>query len=114
MRRMARPEQRLEWLTAVWPVVMGARLAAHTRPLNWKDGVLEIGVAGEGWQEQLNEMTGTLRRQINLWWGGEVVEQVRLTQDGSATPGRAGKKPPVRFELDEEHLPFIRRRSRKK
>ncbi len=69
MRRLGRPERQLEWFAAVWPAVMGAKLAGHTWPLSWRDGDLEIGVSGAGWREQLEEMSCTLRREINRWWG---------------------------------------------
>ena len=109
MRRLARPGQPLEWLTAVWPLVMGKRLAGHTRPLTWNEGVLEIGVAGAAWQEQLEEMAGTLRREINRWWGSELVRQVTFTQESSSGTSDPATKPPVRLETSEAHTPFIRR-----
>ena len=121
LRRLRRPEQPLDWLVAVWPLVVGKRLAECTRPLACAAGVLEIGVAGAAWREQLAEMTDSLRAQINRWWGGELVRQVKLVPvpaspaGGPATlpPAKASPKwvakPPVPAEPAPERNPFIRR-----
>ncbi len=100
LRRLARREQPMEWLAAVWPLLTGRRLAAHTRPLACAEGVLEVGVSGAGWLEQLESMSGMLRREINRWWGGELVREVRFTRD----PGTRGSE-----EAPEERTPFVRR-----
>ncbi len=114
LRRLKRPEQPLDWLVAVWPLVVGKRLAERTRPLACAAGVLEIAVAGAAWREQLAEMTESLRGQINRWWGGELVRQVKLVPVPTTLPvGKASPewlaKPPVPAEPAPERNPFIRR-----
>ncbi len=84
LRRLPRPKNTAEWLAAVWPVVVGQRLAAHTRPLAFAEGVLEVGVGESEWQAQLEGMTGELRAQVNTWWGCALVREVRFV------PGKAG------------------------
>jgi hypothetical protein len=114
LRRLKRPEQPLDWLVAVWPLVVGKRLAERTRPLACAAGVLEIGVEGAAWWEQLAEMTDSLRGQINRWWGGQLVRQVKLVPVPATLPvGKASPeslaKPPVPAEPAPERNPFIRR-----
>jgi hypothetical protein len=117
MKGLRRPEQPLDWLAAVWPVVMGKHLASHTRPLGCREGVLEVGVDGAAWKAQLEEMAGSLRRQVNRWWGSELVRWVKLVPQPATIPagrpgagaGGASAKPPVPVELANEHTPFIRK-----
>jgi hypothetical protein len=114
LRRLKTPDQPLDWLVAVWPLVVGKRLAERTRPLACAAGVLEIAVEGAAWRDQLAEMTGSLRAQINRWWGGELVRQVKLVPVPATLPvGKASSeslaKPPAPAEPAPERTPFIRR-----
>lgn len=87
LRRVAGSEQPLEFLTALWPLIVGARLAEHTRPVQWKKGSLQIAVSDSEWQQQLEQMPDTLRTRINKWWGADVVEEVTFVR------GKAGRQP---------------------
>jgi predicted nucleic acid-binding Zn ribbon protein len=114
LRRLKRPEQPLDWLVGVWPLVVGKRLAERTRPLACAAGVLEIGVTSAAWRDQLAEMIVSLRAQINRWWGGELVRQVKLVAVPATLPvGKAPPeslaKPPAPAEPAPERTPFIRR-----
>lgn len=86
LRRVAGSEQPLEFLTALWPLIVGARLAEHTRPVQWKKGSLQIAVSDSEWQQQLERMPDTLRSRINNWWGADVVEEVTFVR------GKAGRQ----------------------
>ncbi len=116
LRRLKRPEEPLDWLAAVWPVIVGKRLAAHSRPASLQDGILAVETREQAWLVQLEELSGTLRRVINHSWGGELVRQVRFSPASASAPGRpdAGvvgisPNPPAPAEPAPEHTPFIRR-----
>jgi hypothetical protein len=87
LRRVARPERPLDLLAAMWPVLVGQRLAAHTRPVNWNKGRLDIAVSDPEWHQQLASLKGEIKRQVNRWWGTELVSEVRLLEV------RANRKP---------------------
>ena len=76
LKRLANPERPIDFLAAVWPLVVGARMAEYTRPIAWDSGRLQVGVSDLEWQRQLERMTQTVRRRINAWWGSEIVEEV--------------------------------------
>jgi len=78
LRRVARPERPLDLLVAVWPLMVGQRLAAQTRPAAWDKGTLEVAVGEREWQTQLERMAEPVRAQINRWWGCELVREVRF------------------------------------
>jgi hypothetical protein len=84
LRRAAEPEQPLDLLVAVWPIVAGTRLAEQTRPISWEKGWLKVSVWDPEWQQQLERMPNTLRDRINKWWGARVVENLAFVR---------GKKP---------------------
>lgn len=87
LRRVAGSEQPLDFLTALWPLVVGARLAEHTRPVQWKKGALQIAVGDREWQEQLEGMRDALRARINKWWGANVVDELTFVR------GKVGRQP---------------------
>jgi hypothetical protein len=89
LRRVARPEKPLDLLKAVWPVVLGPRLASHTRPVAWHKGSVTIEAPEPEWREQVEHMTGEIRKQINRWWGTEMVHEVRIASGKRGHPATA-------------------------
>jgi predicted nucleic acid-binding Zn ribbon protein len=77
--KLARREDALEWVQAVWPVVLGSRVAARARPVAWRDGVLEVDVRSAAWQRELEAMAARLCAEINRAWGGQLVREMRFT-----------------------------------
>jgi len=84
LRRVARPEQPLDLLAAVWPVMIGERMAAHTRPSAWHRGRVDIAVNDTHWLQQLEGLRDKVRKQINRWWGTELVREVRFVRERRA------------------------------
>ena len=80
LRRAAGTEKPLDLLEALWPLIVGPRLAEHTRPVAWEKGWVEVAVGDRDWQEQLEHMTDVLRSRINRWWGTEIVEEITFTR----------------------------------
>jgi hypothetical protein len=91
LRRIARPEKPLDLLVAVWPLMVGVRLAGHTRPVGWNGARLDVGVDEGPWQAQLERLARPLRARVNAWWGGNLVREVRFV---AAKKKRSRAAPP--------------------
>jgi predicted nucleic acid-binding Zn ribbon protein len=102
LRQLKRPEAAVAWLSGVWPSVVGNTLAAHTRPVRCFSGCLEIFTDGKAWQKQLEQMKPEFCAQVNKAWGGTLVRDVKFAKPVAAR---------ISHELDNEHIPFIRRRT---
>ena len=98
LRRVAGSEQPLDFLAALWPLIVGARLAEHTRQVQWRKGTLQIAVGDSEWQQQLERMPDALRSRINNWWGAEVFQEVTFVRGKTGSPptprNRLKAKPP--------------------
>ena len=81
LRRVARPEKPLDLLVAVWPLMVGRRLASHTRPVAWSKGRVDVAVDQPEWHSQLESMGKDVREQVNKWWGSELVREVRFVSE---------------------------------
>ena len=86
LRRVARPERPLDLLIAVWPLMVGQRMASHTRPRSWRAGRVTVEVTDPEWQRQLEEMPEVLRKQINRWWGSNFVREVKFVRGKAESP----------------------------
>lgn len=94
LRRLADPEKPLDLLAAVWPLIVGVRLAAHTEPIAWDQGWLKVAVNEPEWQKQLESMSGEVCGQINRWWGGQVVREVSLVRGKVSPPAEPETRNP--------------------
>ena len=103
VRRFDRPEATLAWLSGVWPSITGESLAAHTQPIRFDGGMLEVAADAKAWQQQIESMKRELRDRVNRAWGGNLISDVEFV---TAKPGPKGAS----READNEHTPFIRRR----
>jgi len=95
--KFARCEDALEWIQAVWPIVLGSRLAARTQPVDLHNGVLDVAVRSDNWRRELETMTESLCTALNRAWGGKLIGQVKLSSDH-----------------DHPRTPFIRRGAQRK
>ena len=103
-KQLQKPEATIGWLSAAWPSIVGKTLAARTRPVRLRDGYLEIAADGKAWQKQLDALKNEFCQRINQAWGGGLVRQVKFVVE------KPGPQKSIRRELDNEHLPFIRKR----
>jgi predicted nucleic acid-binding Zn ribbon protein len=118
LRRLERPEAALSWLNAAWPHIVGASLAAHTRPVRCDQGCLEISINGNAWKKELEDLKPQFTARINQAWGGTLVREIQLVaaraataSAGSAANNSSGPAPRrLPRELDNDHTPFIRRK----
>jgi len=90
LKRVARPQTPLDLLVAVWPAMVGPRLAGHTRPVAWKKGRIEVSVRDQDWRKQLDRLAEQVRKRINAWWGAELVHRVTFTEGRPPSPGHPG------------------------
>ncbi|HXX00640.1 MAG TPA: DUF721 domain-containing protein [Candidatus Acidoferrales bacterium] len=104
LRRLDRPEAGLAWLSSAWPSIVGPALAAHTRPTRCIAGRLDLAVDGKAWRQQLEPMQRELCGRINRAWGGNLVHEVKFLAARTAAKR-------LLHEADNDHTPFIRRRS---
>lgn len=105
IRRINHPDATLAWLESAWLSVVGPQLASHTRPLRCVAHRLELSADSSAWQSQLASMESDLRARINRAWGGTLVRELKFVR-----PTARAASPAVPRELDNSHLPFIRRR----
>jgi predicted nucleic acid-binding Zn ribbon protein len=101
LRRLRNPEAALAWLSGAWPLIVGKSLATHTRPVRCTAGCLQLTADGTAWQQQLEIMKHALCVRINRAWGASLVRELKFV------PAR----PIATREADNNHTPFIRRRS---
>ena len=76
---LSEQEKPLDFLAAMWPLVVGVRMAAHTEPVAWEKGRVEIAVSDREWQRQLERMGPAVCQQINKWWGTSAVREVSFS-----------------------------------
>jgi predicted nucleic acid-binding Zn ribbon protein len=75
----------------------------HAQPVRCAAGCLELATDGVAWRQQLETMKHELCSRINRAWGASLVREVKFVPAGPSLnrPSR---------EVDNEHIPFIRRR----
>lgn len=71
-----------------WDQIVGAELAAHTRPDAFSGGELLVTADSTAWATQLRLYRDTLLARINEELGGRVVRRVKVR--GPAPPPQAG------------------------
>jgi len=91
-----RPDRDQGWQTAAavgsvfgrWPQIVGADLAAHTRPDKFTDGELLVIADSTAWATQVRLLAATLVRRLNSELGDGTVTRVKVR--GPEQPRRAG------------------------
>ncbi|MGB6482112.1 MAG: DUF721 domain-containing protein [Candidatus Acidiferrales bacterium] len=106
LRRMRDPSAAAAWLQARWPALIGQTMAAHLRPASCTMGVLRVEADSHEWKNQAEAMEQQLRERVNHSWGSTLVREVRveLTRQGAR----------LAYEVDNNHLPFLRKRAKPK
>jgi predicted nucleic acid-binding Zn ribbon protein len=72
-----------------WPQIVGADLAAHTRPDRFTDGELLVIADSTAWATQVRLLAGTLVRRLNSELGEGTVMKVKVR--GPEQPRRPGE-----------------------
>jgi predicted nucleic acid-binding Zn ribbon protein len=72
-----------------WPQIVGADLAAHTRPDRFTEGELVVLADSTAWATQVRLLAGTLVRRLNSELGEGTVTKVKVR--GPEQPRRPGE-----------------------
>jgi predicted nucleic acid-binding Zn ribbon protein len=72
-----------------WPQIVGADLAAHTRPDKFTDGELLVIADSTAWATQVRLLAATLVRRLNTELGDGTVTRVKVR--GPEQPRRPGQ-----------------------
>lgn len=62
-----------------WPEIVGAAIAAHSRPERFEAPVLEIAADSTAWATQLGLMIPELKARLEQELGPGVVEEIRVS-----------------------------------
>jgi predicted nucleic acid-binding Zn ribbon protein len=81
-----------------WDQLVGAEVAAHTRPERFSDGEIVVIADSAAWATQVRLLTSTLLRRLNEELGHGTV--TRVVVRGPAPPRRMG---PLRVRGTREH-----------
>lgn len=106
LRKMKDPSAATAWLKARWPALIGETMATHLRPTSCVKGLLYVEADSCEWKSQAEAMDQQMRERVNRGWGGTLVRDVRVEL------ARRGDR--LRYEVDNEHLPFLRARAKPK
>ena len=76
----------------IWEQAVGTRVARHSQPKRFKDGILWIAVNNSTWMQQLTFLSEDICRKVNLALGSPMVEKVRFQLGEVTKHGRAALK----------------------
>ncbi len=68
----------LSSLDDLWPDIVGPALAAHSRPIEVRDGVLIVGCADASWGSQIKWMDASIRERFVELFDGLVISRIQL------------------------------------
>lgn len=94
------------WLQARWRSLIGETLGAHIRSLGCDKGILRLEADSIEWKNHAEAMEQQVRERINRSWKGLLVRELRIDLKG---PKRR-----LAFEVDNNHLPFLRKLTKPK
>lgn len=65
-------------LLAIWPTVVGARLAAHAHPVRLFGATLIVETDAQNWRKELAQLTGPIVRSLNATAGKAILQDVEF------------------------------------
>ena len=68
-----------------WPDTVGATIAKHARPVRIRRGVLCVAVDSPVWMQELQFLKESIRAQLNVRVGSEVVSDIFFVLDGNGS-----------------------------
>jgi predicted nucleic acid-binding Zn ribbon protein len=99
-----------ESVRAAWPLAVGARIAAHTRPVEFVEGRLVVEVQDAVWQSQLQTLSGQILGRLRDFAGAASVRSLEFRLGvPRRMPQRAGEVRATRDEADGIADPGLRR-----
>jgi predicted nucleic acid-binding Zn ribbon protein len=71
-----------------WALIVGPRMAGHTRAIACRNGTLHVEVEGSAWMHELGFLKRQLIERINARLGGPYVRDVRFVMPRQDAPPR--------------------------
>jgi hypothetical protein len=84
MRRAEPPL--VEFLTPLWPRVVGRAIAECTQPIAFAAGSLTLGCSCPSWTAQLRAMREDIRAAINNFLGSAIVKKLNVRHVANLMP----------------------------
>jgi predicted nucleic acid-binding Zn ribbon protein len=78
LRADAQPATLLAAVQGCWRAALGERIAAESRPLRERDGVITVECRAATWAQELDLMQDELLAKLNQALGGDRVAGLRL------------------------------------
>jgi hypothetical protein len=99
-------DERLQQYRAliIWEEVVGPQIAARTRPIRIREGVLEINVDQPTWRQQLQLMKPKILAQLNAELGKATIKDLYLKRGKVSARTVKQEEPPPAWrmvQLDE-------------
>ncbi|MBI3665067.1 MAG: DUF721 domain-containing protein [Acidobacteria bacterium] len=108
-------------LLSLWPVVVGSRVAARTRPIRLFGFTLIVETAAQDWRKQLAQMSGDIVTRLNAAAGKAVLKDLEFrvaVKQAPIPPRRAasasGHQQDEAEQIPDAHLRRLYRLSRKR
>ena len=76
IEELLRVAPRDEVALLAWPIVCGPKVAARTRPTEFRDGILRVQVPGRAWCQQLSDLEQSYCREFARLLGRDIVRQI--------------------------------------
>lgn len=76
-RGLEKPIERGEVL-ALWPKIIGEKIAEHARAVALESGILFLEVDDSAWRNELSLLSGELVKKINDYFQDERVQKIHL------------------------------------
>ncbi|WP_404785106.1 DciA family protein [Altericista sp. CCNU0014] len=91
-----RDQQSFDAFVRLWPEIVGAAVAAQTRPVKLStQGILHVAVSGGAWAQNLAFERVRILKKVNATWHGSVKDIYFSTRDWHRSPS-----PQHRYALD--------------
>ena len=88
----------------IWEEVVGPQIAARTRPIRIREGVLEVNVDQPTWRQQLQLMKPKILAQLNAELGKATIKDLYLKRGKVSARAVKQEEPPPAWrmvQLDE-------------
>ncbi|MBI1955260.1 MAG: DUF721 domain-containing protein, partial [Acidobacteria bacterium] len=85
-----------ETLRLLWPLAVGARLAANTRLRAVRGKTLLVAVPDRTWKESLRPLEKLILETVNRFWKKPAWEAIEFRESPRSFPSPPAKAPPPR------------------
>ncbi len=94
-------DERLQQYRAliIWDEVVGPQIAARTRPVRIREGVLEVNVDQPTWRQQLQLMKPKILTQLNAELGKATIKDLYLKRGKVNVCAKKQEEPPPAWRM---------------